>query len=168
MGKKTISDVNITPSAVAEFFLTKQKLSPKKLQKLTYYAYAWFIALNNQDKDDISNSLFSEEPEAWLHGPVFPSLYKEYRTYGWHEIPKKNMSSGIKFDNPDVTDILEQVWRKYGKYSADELEYLTHQESPWKNARRNTDEFSSSRNKISKRDIFLYYNSLINAKNPKS
>ena len=163
---KSISDTDITSLAIADFFLTKQRLTPKKLQKLTYYAYAWFIALHNQGQEDISNSLFLEEPEAWLHGPVFPSLYQKYKEYGWHEIPKKNLFFGTKFDNPDVMDVLEQVWRRYGKYSADELEFMTHQESPWKNARRGTDEFSSSRNKISKKDIFIYYNSLIDEKNP--
>lgn len=163
-----VDDANVTPEKVAQYFLMKEKLSPKKIQKLTYYAYAWFIAFNNQNENEIDNSLFTEEPEAWLHGPVFPTLYQKYKKYGWHEIPKTSKLSSIHFTNPNITDILEQVWKEYGRYSADELEFMTHQELPWKNARKDTDVFSSSRNTISKKDIFIYYNSLLNAKNSKN
>lgn len=55
-----IKDSEITPEKVAEFFLTKKELTPKKIQKLVYYAYAWFIALNNDSENDISNVLFAE------------------------------------------------------------------------------------------------------------
>ena len=67
-----IKDKDITSLVIAKYFLTKKSLTPKKIQKLVYYAYSWFIALNNQSENQISNFLFNEEPEAWIHGPVFP------------------------------------------------------------------------------------------------
>lgn len=78
----------INAVTISEFFLSKRGLTPKKIQKLVYYAYAWFIALNNQNSDDIENTLFNEQPEAWIHGPVFPSLYRQYKSSGWNEVPQ--------------------------------------------------------------------------------
>ena len=49
----------------------------KKVQKITYYAYSWYIAKNNASKDNITNRLIEQHPEAWIHGPVFYDLYME-------------------------------------------------------------------------------------------
>lgn len=145
---------------IADFFLSKDNLTQKKLQKLVYYAYAWFIALNNEDADEITNVLFDEQPEAWIHGPVFPSLYDKYKGYNWNEIEKKE-NDGLKL-NKDLKAFLNDVWIKFGKFSADELEYMTHQEEPWVKARKNIDDTMRSNKKISNKDIFIYYNGLIN------
>ena len=151
---------NITIFDIAEFFLTKKELTHKKLQKLVYYAYAWFIALNNESKDDIQNILFDEQPEAWLHGPVFPSLYQKYKYNSWNEIEKVEKTA---IQNEDLISFLNDVWKKFGKYSADQLEYTTHQEMPWKNARKDVKNGEHSNKKILLEDIFIYYNSLIDA-----
>ena len=58
---------------VAEYYLIKDSMTPKKLQKIVYYAYAWFITLMNEDAHSIDNKLFLEKPEAW---PVDESPYK--------------------------------------------------------------------------------------------
>ena len=144
---------------IADYFLTKDKLTHKKLQKLVYYAYAWFIALNNQNEEDIYNILFQEEPEAWIHGPVFPSLYDKYKDYGFNEIAKIKCND---IDNKDIISFLNQIWDVFGGFSADELEYMTHQEDPWINARKGVSFIEPSKNKISKKDIFIYYNKLAN------
>ena len=157
-----IKDQEITSSTIADFFLTKEALTPKKVQKLVYYAYAWFIALNNQDADDIENVLFDEAPEAWMHGPVFPELYQKYKGYGWHEIPKNNKT--MKFENDELEPFLNVIWKKFGKFSADELEFMTHQESPWQNARQNTPKTAPSAQQIQSKDIFVYYNEKIPVK----
>jgi uncharacterized phage-associated protein len=87
----------ITIYTISDFFLSKRALTPKKLQKLVYYAYAWFIALNNQSAEEIESVLFEEAPEAWVHGPVFPSLYAKYKGYCWHEIYSgKNRQNSMK------------------------------------------------------------------------
>ena len=43
----------------------------KQIQKITYYAYCWFIVKNNKDGNNITNRLFDQQPQAWIHGPVF-------------------------------------------------------------------------------------------------
>lgn len=151
-----IKDQEITSSTIADFFLTKEALTPKKVQKLVYYAYAWFIALNNQDADNIENVLFDEAPEAWMHGPVFPSLYQRFKEYGWHEIPRQK--DNIKFENEDIESFLNIIWEKFGKFSADDLEFMTHQETPWRNARKDIVDFAPSAQKIQLKDIFTCYN----------
>ena len=153
-----IRDVDIKPITIANYFLTKKDLTQKKIQKLVYYAYSWFITLNNDSADNITNVLFDETPEAWLHGPVFPSLYAAFKDYNWSEIER--IDEEIAFENDDLQSFLEDIWNKFGKYSANELEYMTHHETPWINARKNVDTNEPSNNKISLVDIFNYYNAL--------
>lgn len=165
---KEAGNQSIDPQDVAGFFLSKKALSPKKVQKLVYYAYAWYIALYNQDAAHIDEVLFKEEPEAWMHGPVFPSLYKEYKCYGWNDIPKKK-NLGLLFQRNKISsnglkDFLEDVWIKYGEYTADQLEYMTHQEDPWRKARAGMDAQASSKVKISKEDIYIFYNQQLASK----
>ncbi len=152
----------ITVFDIANYFLSKDNLTPKKLQKLVYYAYAWFIALNNEDVNEVTNVLFDEQPEAWIHGPVFPSLYDKYKGYNWNEIQKIDNDSCSNINN-DLKAFLNDVWIKFGKFSADQLEYMTHQEEPWAKARKNISSTMRSNEKISKEDIFNYYNGLISA-----
>lgn len=158
MSRIVEEDTKIVPLDVARYFLSKSSLSPKKIQKLVYYAYAWFIALNNQNADQIENILFDEQPEAWLHGPVFPTLYTEYRSHGWNEVSRIRRSDS-KLDK-EVKQFLDEIWRVFGGFTADQLEYMTHQETPWRNARNGVPLTASSNNKISNKDIFIYYNEL--------
>lgn len=148
----------VTAYTIADFFLSKSSLTPKKIQKLVYYAYAWFIALNNDKSDDINNILFVERPEAWIHGPVFPSIYSKFKSFNWNEVPQ--LKEEIIFENKDLNSFLEEVWETFGKYTADQLEYMTHQDSPWKNARVDCNSNEPCNNKISFKDIFIYYNGI--------
>ena len=70
----------ITAIMIAKYFLTKESMTQKKLQKLVYYAYAWYIVSFNNNVNRIKHLLFIEKPEAWVHGPVFRTLYDAYRT----------------------------------------------------------------------------------------
>lgn len=151
----------LVPKDVADYFLSKKALSPKKVQKLVYYAYAWYIALYNESIEAINESLFTEEPEAWMHGPVFRSLYNSYKHYGWQEIPKQKEANLhiTKIASKSLKNFLDDVWKKYGKFTADQLEFMTHQEDPWRKARVNIKPLDSSNAKISKKDIFAFYNS---------
>lgn len=155
MGKE-----KITIDTISDYFLSKKGLTPKKLQKLVYYAYAWFIALNNQSANEIECILFDETPEAWVHGPVFPSLYNKYKSYYWQEIEKKE--TPVSISNDDLIKFLDAIWNTFSRFSADELENMTHQEDPWKNARIGLSPIEPSCNKISNKDIFIFYNELAN------
>jgi uncharacterized phage-associated protein len=135
----------ITAFDVAEYFIycsfkEERKISNKKVQKLVYYAQAWALVLSN-------GPLFSERIEAWIHGPAIPELYKKYKSFGFN--PIDSLRKGFNPDrtfNAEVLQILKEVWRLYGKYDADYLEILTHQEEPWISA-RSLLEFDESSNK---------------------
>lgn len=142
---------------VAKWFLAKgnKDISPKKLQKLVYYAYAWTLTLLNDSSDDLENKLFEDGKfEAWIHGPVIRKLYAMYADYGFEDISEKPEKP--KFSK-DVEDVLNQVWEVYGNYSADQLESITHQEEPWQKARKGFSPLQNCDNIISDKDIFNYY-----------
>ena len=158
--RMVVKDNMINAKTIAKYFLTKSELTPKKLQKLVYYSYSWFIALNNENADDISSVLFDETPKAWIHGPVFKTLYNEYRSFNWHEVPKNEIN--MEFENDEIIPFLDKIYEEYGKYDADQLEYMTHQELPWKNARKGMSALDYYDKDISKKDIFIYFNNLAN------
>ena len=142
---------------IIKFFLSKSDLSQKKLQKLLYYAYCWVLALLNESYEQINVRLFNERIEAWVHGPVIPSVYQMYKTYG-----VMNISRIDNFDTSifpaDILDILNQVWEVYGKFSGNQLEVISHKEYPWINARNGLPPYEPCDNLILDKNIFDYFN----------
>ncbi len=143
---------------IANYYLQITPMSPKKMQKIVYYAYAWFLTLMNEDRNHLDNRLFDERPEAWVHGPVFPELYKKYKSFGYDEIKESEEPPLL---SNDVKDILDDVWGVYGSFSANELESISHQEKPWINARENYSRFEPCTCVLSDKDIFDCYSSRI-------
>lgn len=92
-----------------------------KLQKVIYYAQAWHLA-------NFNDPLFVEDIQAWTHGPVAPSVWKAFREYRWDHIPPQP----LVFMDATKIGFLETVFEIYGRYTAKELEKITHQEDPWK------------------------------------
>ncbi|MCI5713686.1 MAG: DUF4065 domain-containing protein [Lachnospiraceae bacterium] len=133
---------------IARYFLSKESMSHKKLQKLCYYAQAWYLANYGQP-------LVPNRFEAWVHGPVSPDLYSKYRGWGWENIPSEPFNE--QFEETGVPMFLDKVYETYGYYDADYLERLTHSENPWKNARKGCSPGSYSRNPIALKDMRDYY-----------
>ena len=123
---------NYTAIQIANWFLARNRMaieemggdliSNLKLQKLLYYAQGAYLAIKGI-------ALFDDPIVAWKHGPVVETVYYEFRSYG---------SSGIEYDGSDLPvfddetkNILEQVYRVFGQYSAWKLRELTHCETPW-------------------------------------
>lgn len=145
---------------LVRWFILKESMSQKKVQKLCYYAQAWSVALLGKD---IVNGI---EFEAWVHGPVNTHIRSLLRDFGWQDIKITNnqLEKVIKeveneFDESRVK-LLESVWKTYGSMSADELESLTHSEEPWLEKREGLSEFESSNRKISKKTMKRYYRSI--------
>lgn len=142
---------------VIDFFLSKASMSHKKLQKLLYYAYCWVLALMNESADNINLRLFNERIEAWIHGPVIPKVYSEYKHYGAENINQIEKFNEKVFPE-DVLDILNQVWDVYGKFTGNELEAISHRETPYIVARNGIPAYAASNNRISDDIIFKYFN----------
>lgn len=115
----------MNPETIGRYFFSRNnELTDIQIQKLTYYAYAWFMIANNGAK------LFDEQPQAWVHGPVFRSLYDamKKKIFYDNEVEQNNIDINI-------INFLDIIYNIYSKYSGNELERLTHSESPWKKAR---------------------------------
>lgn len=146
---------------VANFFLSKSEentewaITHLKLQKLVYYAQAWFVTLYPH-----RNFLFDEQIEAWVHGPVCRELYNEYRYEGYNVLTLADNVDEPNFD-PEESDALEAVWAAYGKMDGKYLEALTHNEDPWLQARQNLNEYDYSTNVITIEAMRNYYSQRI-------
>jgi len=143
---------------VARYFLSNidpeagESITPLKLQKLVYYVQAWALGLYH-------TLVYEEDAQAWVHGPVYPSLYYLYRNYGYNNIPKIIDFDSTVFNDTEF-EILEMVWYVYGKYDAKYLERLTHHEDPWRISRRGLDVSDKSNRPIPKDLIEKYYSSV--------
>lgn len=132
---------------VAEYFLSKESMSHKKLQKLCYYAQAWNLAIYNEP-------LVPNRFEAWVHGPVSPDLYYVYKEWGRSLIP---LYTGAKKVSDFVVTFLDKIYEAYGNFTDDQLENMTHQEEPWLSARQGLSSYEYSREPISRQTMRDYY-----------
>ena len=148
-----------TADEVADYFLhfCRQHgdvLTNLKLQKLVYYAQAWHLALKQKP-------LFPESIEAWVHGPVVPPLYGRFKQFGWNPIT-------LEPDCPNFTNgtgkHLEEVFSVYGHYSAWDLERMTHQEDPWREARKGLSPDEEGHQVIAHADMRDFYRKLAKTK----
>jgi uncharacterized phage-associated protein len=119
--------VYVSPLALAAWFVNHadrdagEAVTHLKLQKLLYYAEAWFLA-------NFDRSLMNEEFQAWAHGPVSPMVYAKYRNHGWDALPPEKSRPVPK----ELENFLSSIYENYGQLGAKKLEALTHGEDPWK------------------------------------
>ena len=132
---------------LARAFLAIESMSHKKLQKLCYYAKAWYLALYDEN-------LIAEPFEAWVHGPVNRELYERYKKFG-HEAITEIITEG---DIPDdLFGYAKQVYDAYGHMDGDDLEIVTHREKPWMEARGGKRPWESCDTVISEDAIKSFY-----------
>lgn len=99
-------------------------LSNMKLNKLLYYAQGHCL-----QKTGVV--MFSDPIEAWEHGPIVTSVYHKYKSYGDSHISEFNTDDLNKLPD-EYKDILLDVARTYGRYTAAALRNMTHvPKSPW-------------------------------------
>lgn len=117
---------------VAKYFLSLTNedegdlISNLKLQKLVYYAQGFHLALYDV-------SLFEEDIYAWVHGPVVPELYHEYKVYGSGHVPRPEEFDFSVLDK-NTRELLDEVYDTFGQFSAWKLRNMTHEEPPWRDA----------------------------------
>lgn len=132
--------------AVANAFVKKATdgelpgLSPMKLQKLMYFAQAWHLKV-------LKEPLLDDHFARWQHGPVIPSIYHEFKAFGWNPINRfaTTLSVGadgdfamnvpmIPSEDKDTWGLIGAIIKKYGHLPATALSELTHKDgSAWKN-----------------------------------
>jgi uncharacterized phage-associated protein len=158
--KKTEEIMNYTPITIATYFLKKEgqnrTITPMKIIKLVYIAQGWYLALTDGD------SLINEKAEAWKYGPVIPSLYERFKSFGSNiinDIPKVDLSNLTKKD----TDILDDVWNNYGNKSGIQLSGKTHEpNTPWSKVWEKAKETTKKEDLIIPNDLIMqHYQNLL-------
>ena len=139
--------VMLNAKTLSLLMLSFGSMSNKKLQKICYYVYSWYLAIYGKKIADI-------QFEAWVHGPVSKEIYNLYKKYGWNDIP---YYEGFLAVDEEIIDFAEGIWGFYGKYSADELEEISHNELPWTKARIGYSKYESSDRVLKDSDIYNYY-----------
>lgn len=112
---------------VAAYILARRHpMTAMKLQKLVYYSQAWSLVWDEAP-------LFPERIEAWANGPVVRELYEAHRG----KFKVSDMPQGIpEALNEDQRETVDAVLKYYGDKPSQWLSDLTHQEAPWRNARK--------------------------------
>ena len=116
---------------VALWILTEAKrqgilMTHMKLQKLLYYAQAYSIAMTGKP-------LFTNDIQAWKHGPVIPDVYHSFSKYGNSTIT--DFQDAVIPEN--WTALISALIHDKGYMTAYELSDMTHREPTWINARNN-------------------------------
>ena len=124
-----------------------------KLQKLLYYVQGWNLGLHGKP-------LFHAEIQAWAHGPVVPDVFHALRHCGWKPVPVPPETIEIE---SKVEAHIRNVLQAYGKFSADQLERLSHTEKPWLDARGELPFDAPSRAVITHKSMKEFFGSCVNA-----
>lgn len=113
------------------------RVSDLKLQKLLYLVQAYFLI-------SLNKPAFFDKIEAWSFGPVVPTVYKKYNTYGANFIPtpKKELNDDYSVEIIDYErtlskkskKLIEKVVDHFKDYTATELIELTQKQKPYKQA----------------------------------
>jgi uncharacterized phage-associated protein len=118
-----------------------------KLQKLLYFTCKEYVRANGEMP-------FSEQFEVWQFGPVMPSVYAEFQTYGKKPI-RRYCSDSVgdvyavnEATNPKIRCALDSAWNAYKDFDAIRLSSMTHEDgTAWSIA------LDDKRNVISLEDI---------------
>lgn len=125
---------------IANYFISRaieqgeDGIDPLKLQKLVYNAHGWHLALTDRP-------LINESVEAWRYGPVIPSLYQKFKSYGSdpvdlpgevREWDGQRWEPEVPLADQATIALLDRIWETYGTFSGVELSTLSHKPgSPW-------------------------------------
>ncbi|MDE7313867.1 MAG: DUF4065 domain-containing protein [Eubacterium sp.] len=120
-------------SAIQYLLMRCEDITPLALQKALYYIQGFYFAFYN-------TFLFSENCEAWVHGPVYRDIYFRYRNYRFDPIHATESLPAIETfadSSPYIaltaseTAIFDSVINNLCCYSGKILERFTHSEAPW-------------------------------------
>jgi uncharacterized phage-associated protein len=151
----------VSAISLSHYLLSYVPSSQLKLQKLIYYSEGWHLAY-------FECSLVPEDFEAWVHGPVIRSVWDYYKLKGGMRTQfylKTEDSAKIRacanhMLNPQQIELIDDVIKEYGDKSAYHLEALSHNETPWREARNGYSQSEHSEAIISKGTMKNYFQSL--------
>jgi uncharacterized phage-associated protein len=127
-------------------------LTEIRLQKLLYYAQAWFLVFNEAP-------LFDTRIEAWAHGPTIAEIHKKYSHIGPAGIPPEK-EFGERLTEAEK-EFLFEIWDTYKKYSAWSLRDMATKEAPWIQARGKCGPADRCDNEVTHESLKSYFDKLL-------
>lgn len=138
---------------ISYVFERLEEVTPLMLQKLLYFIQGVSYALNGKP-------MFSENCQAWVHGPVYPEVYEMFRDFKYNPIEDARFAifDGNKDElTEDERRVVDLVVNTFGEYGGKVLERITHSEKPWKNSRKGYGENIPSNELLSMESIKSYF-----------
>ena len=138
---------------ISYVFEKLEEVTPLMLQKLLYFIQGESYALNGKP-------MFSENCQAWVHGPVYPEVYDLFRDFKYNPIDDARFAilEGIEDElSHKERMVVDLVVNTFGEYSGKMLERITHEEEPWKLARKGYADYIPSNEPILMESIGAYY-----------
>lgn len=123
------SPVQVANAFVVQSMQHNQALTHMQVQKLTYIAHGYYLALTGRP-------LLNELVSAWKYGPVIPGMYDAFKNYGNRPITSTAMSPyGVSGLDQQAESVIGAVYKFYGNKDGIELSRLTHMPgTPWSQA----------------------------------
>jgi uncharacterized phage-associated protein len=116
---------------IAEYILARayengELVTNLKLQKLLYYAQAWYMVHHEGKR------LFSDDIEAWKLGPVVRELYKKYKRYGNRSVDNEECGEeSIRKLTLYERSFIDGFLAEFMEFTAISLVNMVHAETPW-------------------------------------
>lgn len=138
---------------IACVFEKLEEVTPLMLQKLLYFIQGVYSALYGKP-------IFEEDCRAWVHGPVYPEVYELFRDFKYNPIDDarfallEGTADALTEEEKNVIDL---VVNTFGMYGGKVLERITHNEEPWKEARKGYGDSIPSSELLPKDRIMRYY-----------
>ena len=129
-----------------------EDITPLALQKALYYIQGFHFAFYR-------TFLFSEDCQAWTHGPVYRDIYFRYRDYRFDPIEKTTTFDASVFSASEKA-ICDSVINNICCYSGKILERFTHNEAPWLTTRGDLPDSAPSDRIIEKSVIGAYFDAV--------
>lgn len=143
---QTYNAIDIARKVVARTDIERgDSITNLKLQKLLYYLQGFWLA-------EFDTPLFDEPIEAWAYGPVVPSVYDAYKSYGKKAIEVNQSEEPIRLASDKEEAFFDEVYSLYNQYSASALVRMTHNKMPWASSKSHGFGEEISREKM--RDFF--------------
>jgi uncharacterized phage-associated protein len=118
--------IDIARYIIAVTYENGDSITNLKLQKLLYYAQAWYMVHHDGKR------LFSDEIEAWKFGPVIRVVYIKYKRYGNGLIDKEEHCEDNIFGLAQCDlEFIKGFSGEFMQYTAGALVDMIHREDPW-------------------------------------
>lgn len=129
------------------------EVTPLALQKILYFIQGLYFSR-------YGTPLFSDNCQAWVHGPVYAEIYDMFSSFRYDPIddPRFELLKGrsTSLDEKE-REVIDLVVNTFGMYGGKVLERITHSETPWLEAREGYSENEPSKEEIPKDSIKEYF-----------